>query len=56
MKRNSVEEIVKGDLILIKPGFSIPVDGIIVEGNSSVDEAAITGESLLSKRPLGTRL
>lgn len=51
-----VEEIVKGDLILIKPGFSIPVDGIIVEGNSSVDEAAITGESLPVEKAAGDKV
>ena len=51
-----VEEIVKGDLILIKPGFSIPVDGIIVEGNSSVDEAAITGESLPVEKTAGDKV
>ena len=41
-----VEEIVKGDIILIRPGSSIPVDGIVTEGVSSVDESAVTGESL----------
>lgn len=51
-----VEEIVKGDLILIKPGFSIPVDGIIVEGNSSIDEAAITGESLPVEKAAGDKV
>ncbi len=51
-----VEEIVKGDLILIKPGFSIPVDGIIVKGNSSVDEAAITGESLPVEKTAGDKV
>ena len=51
-----VEEIVKGDLILIKPGFSIPVDGIIVKGNSSVDEAAITGESLPVEKAAGDKV
>ncbi len=51
-----VEEIVKGDLILIKPGFSIPVDGIIVDGNSSVDEAAITGESLPVEKTAGDKV
>ena len=51
-----IEEIVKGDLILIKPGFSIPVDGIIVEGNSSVDEAAITGESLPVEKTAGDKV
>jgi len=40
-----VDELVIGDLILIRPGSSIPVDGIITDGQSSVNEAAITGES-----------
>ncbi len=40
-----VSELRVGDLVLIRPGSSIPVDGIIVDGTSSVDEAAITGES-----------
>lgn len=47
------EEIVKGDIILIKPGSSIPVDGKIVEGASSVDESAITGESLPVEKTVG---
>lgn len=44
-----VSELKVGDLVLIRPGASIPVDGVIVDGNSSVDEAAITGES----KPVG---
>ncbi len=40
-----VSELKVGDLVLIRPGTNIPVDGIIVEGSSSVNEAAITGES-----------
>ena len=40
-----VSELKVDDLVLIRPGSSIPVDGVIVDGNSSVDEAAITGES-----------
>ncbi len=40
-----VSELKIGDLVLIRPGSSIPVDGVIVEGQSSVDEAAISGES-----------
>ena len=40
-----VSELKVGDLVLIRPGASIPVDGVIVDGNSSVDDAAITGES-----------
>lgn len=44
-----VSELKVGDLVLIRPGASIPVDGVIVEGSSSVDEAAISGES----KPVG---
>lgn len=40
-----VSELKVGDLVLIRPGSSIPVDGVIVDGSSAVDEAAITGES-----------
>ena len=40
-----VSELRVGDLVLIRPGSSIPVDGIITDGTSSIDEAAITGES-----------
>lgn len=42
----SVDQIKKGDIVLIKPGDSIPVDGKIIEGSSLVDESAITGESI----------
>lgn len=42
----AVEDVAVGDIIVVKPGQSIPVDGIIVEGNSSVDESALTGESI----------
>lgn len=42
----SVDEIVVGDIINIRPGSSIPVDGIVIEGNSSIDESSITGESI----------
>ena len=41
-----VEDVVKGDVIIVKPGMSIPVDGIIIEGSSTVDESALTGESI----------
>ena len=44
-KQVLVSELKVGDLVLIRPGSSIPVDGQIVDGSSSVDEAAITGES-----------
>ncbi|MEW6446810.1 MAG: heavy metal translocating P-type ATPase [Bacillota bacterium] len=41
-----VEEVAVGDLIIVRPGESIPVDGIIREGSSTVDESMLTGESL----------
>ena len=48
-----LEEISVGDIIVIKPGGSIPVDGIIIEGNSSVDQSSITGESIPVDKTVG---
>lgn len=46
-----IEEVQVNDLVIVKPGEKIPVDGIVVDGSSSVDEAMITGESIpVSKR------
>ncbi len=42
----SIEEITVGDIIVVKPGEKIAVDGIVTDGSSSVDEALVTGESL----------
>ena len=41
-----VEDVAVGDLIVVRPGGRIPVDGVVTEGTSSVDESALTGESL----------
>ncbi len=41
-----VEQVQAGDLVLVRPGASVPVDGVVVEGASSVDESALTGESI----------
>ena len=41
-----VEEVLKGDIVVVRPGASFPVDGVIIEGSSSVDESALTGESI----------
>lgn len=41
-----VEKVAAGDIFVVRPGESIPVDGVIIEGNSAVDESALTGESI----------
>ena len=41
-----VEEVVAGDILIVKSGATVPVDGVIIEGNGALDEAAITGESI----------
>ena len=41
-----IEEVALGDIFIVKPGESIPVDGVIVEGTTAVDESALTGESI----------
>lgn len=41
-----IEEVEKGDIFVVRPGENIPVDGIIIEGTSAVDESALTGESI----------
>ena len=48
-----VDEIVIGDVLVVRPGESIPMDGIIVEGHSSLDEAMLTGESLPVDKNIG---
>lgn len=51
-----VEEVTVGDLILVRPGQSIPVDGEIVEGSSAIDESALTGESIPVDKSVGDRV
>ncbi len=51
-----VEEVAVGDLILVRPGGSIPVDGVVTEGVSAVDESALTGESLPVEKGPGDRV
>ena len=42
----NVDEVITGDIFVVKPGESIPVDGVVIEGYSAVDESALTGESI----------
>lgn len=48
-----IEELKVGELFLVRPGERIPVDGVIVEGTTSVDESAITGESIPVEKTIG---
>jgi Cu+-exporting ATPase len=48
-----VEEVRVGDLVLVRPGEKIPVDGVVVEGRSAVDESMLTGESLPVEKEIG---
>ena len=49
-------EVRVGELVIVKPGQSIPVDGILIEGTGTVDESAITGESIPVEKKAGDRL
>ena len=47
-----VEEVVKGDIFIVRPGESIPVDGVVIDGHSAVNESSLTGESIpVDKEP-----
>lgn len=49
-----IEQVAKGDAFVVRPGESIPVDGIILEGNSAVDESSLTGESIPVDKTVGS--
>lgn len=47
-----VEEVIKGDIFIVRPGESIPVDGVVIDGHSAVNESSLTGESIpVDKEP-----
>jgi len=48
-----VEEVVVGDVVLVRPGEKIPVDGVVIDGASAVDESMITGESIPAEKVAG---
>ena len=51
-----VERVQVGDLLRVKPGGAVPVDGIVVDGASSVDESALTGESIPVEKQSGDKV
>ena len=52
----SIEQVEKGDVFVVRPGENIPVDGVILEGHSAVNEAALTGESIPVDKGEGDRV
>ncbi len=51
-----VEEVEKGDILVVRSGMSVPVDGVVTEGHAAVDESAITGESIPVEKEAGAKL
>lgn len=51
-----IEEVVIDDILIVKPGESIPVDGVILEGSTSIDQSALTGESIPVEKSIGDKV
>lgn len=54
--RMPIDEVEIGDIVLVKPGESVPVDGQVIEGKSSVDESMISGESIPVEKTVGSKV
>jgi Cu+-exporting ATPase len=52
----NIEEVEEGDIVLVKPGEKIPVDGVVIEGHTSVDESMLTGESIPVEKKAGDKI
>ncbi len=55
-KKVTIDEIKKGDLLLVKPGMKIAVDGVVANGETHIDESFITGESIPVKKKVGSKV
>lgn len=51
-----IEEVKKGDIIIVKPGEKVPIDGVLVSGHSSIDESMLTGESIPIEKMIGAKV
>ena len=49
-----IEEVIKGDIVIVKPGEKLPVDGELIEGTTSIDESMLTGESIPVEKTIGS--
>lgn len=52
-KEIPIEEVIEGDIILVRPGEKIPVDGVVIEGKSTINESMVTGESMPVTKTVG---
>lgn len=52
----SIDDVVVGDIVIVKPGEKVPVDGIVIEGDSYIDEAMLTGESMPVSKKVGANV
>lgn len=51
-----IEEVEVGDIVLVKPGEKIPVDGVVIEGHTAIDESMLTGESIPVEKTIGDKV